>query len=87
VAVEKAAHELATLALASGDLTPADAGIDRALRCLPASLVDREDHLRLGAAIGGPTELRRRMRILGQGLPDDIGLLEPVARSLGWEGS
>ncbi len=87
VAVEKAGHELATLGLASGDLAPADAGTSRVLRCLPESLVAREDHLRLGSAIGGPPELRRRMRILDQGFPDESELLEPLARSLGWEGS
>ena len=86
-AVETAGHELATLGLESGDLAVADAGIARVLRCLPDSLVAREDHLRLGSAMGGPPELRRRMRILGPGLHDDAELLEPLARSLGWEGS
>jgi hypothetical protein len=86
-AVEKAGHELATLGLQTGDLALADAGTSQVLRCLPQSLMAREDHLRLGAAIGGPPELRRRLRVLGQALPHDAELLEPVARSLGWEGS
>jgi alkanesulfonate monooxygenase SsuD/methylene tetrahydromethanopterin reductase-like flavin-dependent oxidoreductase (luciferase family) len=82
--VERAGHELATLGLDSGDLALADAGTARVLRCLPASIVARGDHLRLGSALGGPREVERRMRAARQALGDDVLLVEPLAESVGW---
>jgi hypothetical protein len=82
--VERAGHELATLGLDSGDLALADAGTARVLRCLPASVVARGDHLRLGSALGGPREVERRMRAARQALGRDVVLLEPLALSVGW---
>ena len=84
VAVEIAGHELATLGLESGDLALADAGVGQVLRCLPASVVARGDHLRLGAALGGPREVERRMRAARQALGADAVVLEPLASSIGW---
>jgi hypothetical protein len=84
VAVEKAGHELTELSLDAGDLALADAGTARVLRCLPASVTARGDHLRLGSALGGPREVERRMRAAGQALGHDVVLLEPLALTFGW---
>ena len=86
VQIEKAGHELASLGLEAGDLALADAGTTQVLRALPTSLLTREDHLRLGSAIGGPGEVDRRMRVLRRSLNGDAEMLEPLARSLGWAG-
>ncbi len=83
-AVEKAAHELFTVCLEAADLALADSGVARALRCVPASVVTREDHLRLRATIGRRPEVERRMRAARVALGEDVTLLEPLAFDLGW---
>jgi len=84
-AVEKAAHELVTISFETGDLLMADTGVGQALRCVPASFVARGDHLGLGAALGGRSEVNRRMAAARVALGDDVSLLEPLAHTLGWE--
>jgi len=86
-AVENAGHELATLSLESGDLAQADAAIAQVLKCVPASIVAREDFLRVGAVLGGPREVGRRFAVARHAMGDGADLLEPVARELGWERS
>lgn len=87
VAVENTAHEVATLGLESGDPAFADIGVTQALRCVPTSLVLCRDHIHLGAVLGGRRELDRRMQRARAALVDDVSVLEPVARGLGWETS
>jgi hypothetical protein len=87
VAVEKAAHELFTIGVDTGDMALADVGVSQALIGVPGSLVAFEDRLRLGSAIGGRIEVARRMRSARAVLRDDIAMLEPLARELGWEDS
>jgi hypothetical protein len=87
VAVESAAHELATFGLDSGDPAFADVGVAQALRCVPGSFVVWADHIHLGAILGGRKELERRMRAARAALGDDVRILEPAARGLGWGGS
>ena len=87
VAVESAAHELADFGLESGDPAFADVGVTQALRCVPTSFVVRGDHNRLGMALGGRKELDRRMQAARVALGDDVSVLEPAARGLGWGAS
>ena len=82
--VERFAHELATSAIDSGDPVFADAAVTRALKCVPSSFLVREDHIRLGFAIGGQRELERRMTAARVALGNDIAVLEPIALGLGW---
>jgi hypothetical protein len=84
VGVEKAGHELATLSLDAGDPVPADAAVAQVLTCVPASIVAREDYLRVGSVLGGPRELDRRLRAARAVMGNDARLLEPVAHGLGW---
>jgi hypothetical protein len=85
-AVERAAHELTELALETGELIVADAGVSKALLCVPESLVLREDDLRIGAAIGGSKEFARRLEAARAALGTEAQGLELVARRLGYEG-
>jgi hypothetical protein len=87
VAAEKAGHELVTHCLEAGDPVPADAAVAQVLRCLPGSIAAREDSLRVGAVLGGPRELDRRLAAARAVLGDDARFLEPVAHGLGWEQS
>jgi len=87
VAVEKAGHELAVLFLDLGNPVPADAVIGQVLRCVPASIVAREDSLRVGSLLGGPREVDRRLGVARHAMGDDAGLLEPLARQLAESGS
>jgi hypothetical protein len=82
--VEGVAHELATSAIESGDPVFADAAVAQALKCVPSSFLVREDHIRVGLAIGGQRELKRRMAAARAALGNDIAVLEPVALGLGW---
>jgi hypothetical protein len=82
VAVETAGHELVGLLLDSGDPVPADAAIGQVLKGVPASIVAREDSLRVGSLLGGSRELDRRLGVARQVMGDDAGLLEPLAREL-----
>jgi hypothetical protein len=84
VAVEKAGHELCVLSLEAGDPVQADAAVAQVLNCVPASIVAREDYLRVGSVLGGPRELDRRLRAARTVMGDDARLLEPVAHGLGW---
>jgi hypothetical protein len=86
VAVETAAHELAAFGLESGDPAFADVGVNQALRCVPGSFVVWDDFIHLGAILGGRKELERRMRAARAALGDDVWVLEPAARGLGWGG-
>jgi hypothetical protein len=85
-AVETAAHELATFGLDSGDPAFADVGVAQALRCVPGSFVVWADHIHLGTILGGRKELERRMRAARAALGEDVRILEPAARGLGWGG-
>ena len=87
VAVETAGHELAVLFLDSGDPVAADAAIGQVLTCVPASIVAREDYLRVGSLLGGPREVGRRLGAARHAMGDDACLLEPLARDLASEGS
>ena len=86
VVVERTAHELAGIGFDSGDLVLADAGVTRALRAVPSSIVVRQDHLRLGATLGGRRELARRMEAARSSMGGDFAALEPLASELGWDG-
>jgi hypothetical protein len=72
VAVERAAHELFTIGIETGDMALADVGVSQALTGIPGSLVALEDRLRLGSAIGGRIEVARRMRSARSVLRDVI---------------
>jgi hypothetical protein len=87
VAVETAGHELAVLFLDAGDPVPADAVVGHVLQCVPASIVAREDSLRVGSLLGGPREVGRRLGVARHALGDDAGLLEPLAEELAGRGS
>ncbi len=86
-AVESAGHELAALFLDAGDPVPADAAIGQVLRCVPASIVAREDCLRVGSLLGGPKEVTRRLDSARLAMGDDVELLAPLAEDLDSRGS
>jgi hypothetical protein len=81
------AAELALACLDIDDPKRAKQAVGQGLLCSEANLQLRLVDLRVGAALGGPKELGRRLeagRAAMATFPQDVAVLERAARSLGW---
>jgi hypothetical protein len=88
--VVSTSSKLALACLDLNDPERAKAAIAQGLRCSDANLALRTVDLQVGAALGSPRELSRRLeagRIAMATFPLDVAELERVARTLGWASS
>ncbi len=85
--VTSVAMALALACLELADPRRATKAVSQGLLCSEANLWLRTIDLRVGAALGGPTEVGRRLeagRAAMATFPKDVAELEEEARSLGW---
>ena len=86
--VTSVAVDLALACLAQGDPARASRAVASGLLCMEADLRLRIVDLEVGAAIGGPSEVGRRLQAAKASMatfPHDVAELERAARRLGWE--
>jgi DNA-binding SARP family transcriptional activator len=86
--VTSVAVDLALACLAQGDPARASRAVASGLLCMEADLRLRTVDLEVGAAIGGPSEVGRRLQAAKASMatfPHDVAELERAARRLGWE--
>jgi hypothetical protein len=86
LAIEAAAHELVTLALAAGDLDLAGWALSLWPPDPPWSVLLEGDALRLAATRSGPGGVARAFEATRSHLGAQATLLEDLARELGWVG-
>jgi hypothetical protein len=86
--VTSVAVALALTCLELDDPRRAARALSRGLLCSEANLQLRQIDLRVGSALGGPSEVGRRLaagRAAVATFPNDVAELEEEARTLGWE--
>jgi hypothetical protein len=87
VEVVEVASDLALACLDLAEPSRAAQAVSRGILCSASNLRLRTVDLQVGAALGGPREVGRRLdagRAVMATYPDDVATLEREARSLGW---